>query len=43
MEMLDESRGGGRYVGAGPEPSDDELMRTVVDEIKTRERREGRS
>ena len=45
MEMLDDSRGGSRYVGASPEPPDDELLRTVIDEIKTdrRERREGRS
>ena len=45
MEMLDDSRGGSRYVGPAPEPSDDELMRTVVDEIKThrRQSREGRS
>ena len=42
MEMLDNSRSGTRYVGPGPEPPDDELMRTVADEIKTgrRERRE---
>jgi AbrB family looped-hinge helix DNA binding protein len=43
IEMLDETRGGSRYVGGGPEPSDDDLMRTVVDEIKTRESRERRS
>jgi AbrB family looped-hinge helix DNA binding protein len=36
---------GSRYTGADPEPSDDELMEMVVEEIKTdrRERREGRS
>jgi antitoxin MazE len=43
LEMLDTSRGSSRNVG--PEPTDDELMRTVVEEIKTarRQRREGRS
>jgi len=36
---------GSRHVGPDPEPSDDELMEMVVEEIKTdrRERREGRS
>lgn len=33
LEILDSSRGSRRDVG--PEPTDDELMRTVVDEIKT--------
>jgi AbrB family looped-hinge helix DNA binding protein len=36
MEILGDSRRGSRYVGSGPEPSDDELMRTIVDEIKNR-------
>lgn len=41
LEMLGRSR----YSGPGPEPSDDELMRMAVEEIKAvrRERREDRS
>lgn len=45
LERLDNSLGGSRDVGPGPEPTDDELMRAVMEEIKAdrRQRREGRS
>ena len=33
-------RGNRRYTGLGPEPSDDELMRMVVEDIKDARRRD---